>query len=62
MPTKKAAKRTTLENASGSHYVRRREDGTIKSEVKRGRAGATDRRTRAKTKVAKGQGDRGDRR
>jgi hypothetical protein len=62
MPTKKAAKRTTLENASGSHYVRRRADGTIKTEVERGRANATDRRTRARTKVAKGQGDRGDRR
>ena len=59
MPTSR--KRETLTNASGKHYVRRREDGTIKSEVAVGKATAVDRRTRAKTTVAKGQGDRGDR-
>jgi hypothetical protein len=54
-------KRETLTNASGKHYVRRREDGTIKKEVAVGKSASVDRRTRAKTTVRKGQGDRGDR-
>ena len=57
---KKAATRTKVTNASGAHYVRRRKDGTFKSVVAVGKSLATDRRTKAKTKVKKGQGDRGD--
>ena len=61
MATRKATKkRTQLENASGTHYVRRRADGTIKSEVSKGRSSAADRRVSAKASVKKGQGDRGD--
>ena len=56
-----ADKRTALSNASGEHYVRRRKDGTIKKDVAVGKASASDRRTHAKTKSVKAQGDRGDR-
>lgn len=58
--TRTAGKRTKLTNASGTHYIRRRADGTIKSEVAVGKSLAADRRTKAKTTVKKGQGDRGD--
>jgi hypothetical protein len=54
-------KRTRLENASGEHFVRRRQDGTIKKEVAVGKSASVDRRTSAKTTTKKGQGDRGDR-
>lgn len=53
--------REALTNASGKHYVRRREDGTIKTEVAVSRSTSVDRRTKARTKVEKGDGDRGDR-
>jgi len=41
-------------------YLRRNEKGEFKKEVKVGRSLAADRRSKAKTKVKKGQGDRGD--
>jgi len=43
---KPAGKRTLLVNASGRHYIRRRADGTIKSEVSVGKSLAADRRTK----------------
>jgi hypothetical protein len=41
-------------------YVRRNQQGEFKKDVKVGRSLASDRRSKAKTKVKKGQGDRGD--
>ena len=41
-------------------YIRRNNTGQIKKKVKVGRSLAADRRSKAKTKVKKGQGDRGD--
>lgn len=41
-------------------YVRRDKKGEFKKEVSVGRSLAADRRKKSKTKVGKGQGDRGD--
>jgi hypothetical protein len=41
-------------------YVRRNKKGEFKKEVSVGRSLAVDRKRTAKTKVKKGQGDRGD--
>jgi len=64
MPTKrsrKTSKRTVIQPRRGERrYVRRNKAGQFKKEVNVGRSLATDRRRKAKTKVAKGQGDRGD--
>jgi hypothetical protein len=65
MPAKrkssKTSKRTTIEPHKGDRrYVRRNKKGQFKTEVKVGRSLAADRRRKAKTKVGKGQGDRGD--
>src|SRR5947207_12869959 len=64
MPTKrsrKTSKRTVIQPRRGERrYVRRNKAGQLKKEVNVGRSLATDRRRKAKTKVAKGQGDRGD--
>lgn len=45
----------------GKRYVRRSSEGTFKESDQVSRSLATDRRTKAKTKIRKGQGDRGDR-
>jgi hypothetical protein len=64
MPTKKkskTSKRTVIEPKKGDRrYVRRNKKGEFKKEVKVGRSLAADRKRTAKTKVKKGQGDRGD--
>jgi hypothetical protein len=64
MPTKrsrKTSKRTVIQPRKGDRrYVRRNEAGQFKKEVNVGRSLAADRRRKAKTKVGKGQGDRGD--
>jgi hypothetical protein len=64
MPTKrsrKTSKRTVIQPRKGDRrYVRRNKAGQFKKEVNAGRSLAADRRRKAKTKVAKGQGDRGD--
>ena len=64
MPTKtksKRTKRTLIEPHTGDkRYVRRNKQGEFKKEVDVGRSLAADRRSKAKTKVPKGQGDRGD--
>ena len=64
MPTKRArktSKRTIIELHKGDRrYVRRSKTGQFKKEVNVGRSLVADRRTKAKTKAAKGQGDRGD--
>ena len=64
MPTKqsgKTSKRTVVQPRKGDRrYVRRNKAGQFKKEVNVGRSLVADRRRKAKTKVAKGQGDRGD--
>jgi hypothetical protein len=58
---KKTSKRTMLEPHKGDRrYVRRNTKGQFKTEVNVSRSLAADRRRKAKTKVGKGQGDRGD--
>jgi hypothetical protein len=57
----RTSKRTVIEPRKGDkRYVRRNETGKLKKEVDVGRSLAADRRSKAKTKVLKGQGDRGD--
>jgi hypothetical protein len=58
---KKNSNRTVIEPKKGDkRYVRRNKKGEFKKEVDVGRSLAADRRSKAKTKVKKGQGDRGD--
>ena len=57
----KTSKRTVVEPHKGDkRYVRRNKKGEFKKEVNVGRSLAADRRSKAKTTVPKGQGDRGD--
>jgi hypothetical protein len=64
MPTKrsrKTSKRTVIQPRKGDRrYVRRNKTGQFKKEVNLGRSLAADRRRKARTKVARGQADRGD--
>jgi hypothetical protein len=64
MPTKgarKTSKRTIVQPRKGDRrYVGRSKTGQFRKEVNVGRSLAADRRRKAKTKAAKGQGDRGD--
>jgi hypothetical protein len=64
MPAKtksKTSKRTVIQPKKGDRrYVRRNKKGEFKKEVSGGRSLAADRKRTAKTKVKKGQGDRGD--
>ena len=55
------APRELIEPHKGDkRYVRRNTQGEFKKEVNIGRSLAADRRSKAKTTVKKGQGDRGD--
>jgi hypothetical protein len=57
----KTSKRTVIEPHKGDRrYVRRNKQGEFKKEVTVGKSLAADRKRTAKTKVKKGQGDRGD--
>jgi len=57
----KRSKRTLIEPHKGDkRYVRRNKTGEFKKEVNVGRSLSADRRRNARTKVKKGQGDRGD--
>lgn len=57
----KTSKRTVIEPRKGDRrYVRRNKKGEFKKEVSVGRSLAADRKRTAKTKVEKGQGDRGE--
>ncbi|PYK86339.1 MAG: hypothetical protein DME40_16430 [Verrucomicrobia bacterium] len=64
MPRKrgrKTSKRTVLKPHKGDRrYLRRSKTGQFKKEVRVGRSLAADRRKKARTRVVKGQGDRGD--
>ena len=55
------AKRELINTGSDKRYVRRNAKGQFKESDDVGRSLAADRRTKAKTKVKPGQGDRGDR-
>jgi len=57
----KTSERTVIEPHGGDRrYARRSKQGQFKKQVKPGRSLAADRRRKAKTKVPKGRGDRGD--
>jgi hypothetical protein len=62
MPTKtKTSKRELIEpNKGDKRFVRRKSDGTFGTTVDVGKSLSADSRTKAKKKVPKGQGDRGD--
>jgi len=62
MPTKKkASSRRELEPTKGDkRYVRRNAKGEFNKVVDVGKSLSSDKRTTAKKKVPKGQGDRGD--
>jgi len=56
----KTSKRTVISPRGSRRYVRRNKKGEFKKQVKVGKSLAADRKRTAKTKVKKGQGDRGD--
>jgi hypothetical protein len=56
----KTSKRGLIAPRGSKRYVRRDSQGQFKKEVGVGRSLAADRRRHAKTKLPKGQGDRGD--
>ena len=63
MPTKSkpVSHRELIEPTKGDkRYVRRKGDGTFGKTVDVGKSLSADKRTTAKKKVPKGQGDRGD--
>lgn len=62
MATRKAArKRTLVEPAKGDkRFVRRDSEGKFKDVVDVGKSLAADRRSKSKTSVKSGQGDKGD--
>ena len=62
MSTKtKTSKRELIEpNKGDKRFVRRKSDGTFGKTVDVGKSLSADSRTKAKKKVPKGQGDRGD--
>ena len=54
------SKRELIDTGTDKRYVRRDEKGRFKESDEVGRSLAADRRTKAKTTVKSGQGDRGD--
>ena len=50
-----------MDTRTDKRFVRRTASGTFKESDDVGKSLAVDRRTRAKTRVKSGQGDRGDR-
>jgi hypothetical protein len=59
---KAAAKRELIKPRGDARYIRRDAKGRIVESDDVGRSQRADRRTKAKRKVASGQGDKGDRR
>ena len=55
-----AGKRELIDTGTDKRYVRRDGEGKFKESADVGRSLAADRRTKAKTEVQSGQGDRGD--
>ena len=60
MAKRSAARRELIDTGTDKRYVRRDAQGRFKESDDVGRSLAADRRRAAKTKVPKGQGDRGD--
>ena len=58
---KAAAQRELINTGSDTRYVRRGNAGRFKESDDVGKLLASDRRTKAKTKAKRGQGDKGDR-
>ena len=58
---KRAAKRELVAPRSDKRYVRRGRSGKFKESDDVGRSTASDRRKKAKTRVKRGYGDKGDR-
>ncbi len=58
---KKAAKRELIDTSADKRFVRRGAGGMFKESDDVGKSLTADRRTKAKTKVKSGQGDKGDR-
>jgi len=58
---KVAKKRQLIDTGKDKRYVRRGDQGKFKKVVDVGRSLAADRRSKSKTIVKAGQGDRGDR-
>ena len=57
----KTSKRTVIEPTKGDRrYVRRNKKGEFQKQVSVGKSLSADSKRTAKTKVKKGQGDRGD--
>ena len=56
-----SSKRTLINTGTDKRFVRRSAGGQFKESDDVGRSLASDRRTKAKTKAKRGQGDRGDR-
>ncbi|WJY19885.1 hypothetical protein QQS45_06635 [Alteriqipengyuania flavescens] len=54
------AKRELIDTGTDKRYARRDKDGKFKESDDVGKSLAVDRRTKAKTTVKSGQGDRGD--
>jgi hypothetical protein len=54
------AERELIDTGTDKRYVRRDDAGQFKESDDVGKSLAADRRTKAKTKVKAGQGDRGD--
>jgi hypothetical protein len=52
--------RETVKNRAGTFYARRDAEGQFSEVAEKGRSLQADRRTKAKTVVPKGEGDRGD--
>jgi hypothetical protein len=61
MKRKAVSKRELIEPHQGDKRYVRRADGTFGKSVDQGSSLSADKRRTAKAKVAKGQGDRGDR-
>ena len=62
MPARKraASRRELIAPKGDKRFVRRKADGTFGKTVAVGKSLSADKRTKAKKKVPKGQGDRGD--
>ncbi|HYV38330.1 MAG TPA: hypothetical protein VE988_21790 [Gemmataceae bacterium] len=57
---KSAAKRELINTGTDKRYVRRNDEGQFKESDDVGRSLAQDRKSKAKTAVKKGHGDKGD--
>lgn len=61
MAKRSSSRRELIDTGRNKMYARRDEQGRFKEMDDTGRSLSTDRRSTAKTKAKRGQGDRGDR-